>query len=112
MTKRKGLDTLQHMVDSDKPSTDVARVVIAEALVEDDSATDLSDEQVLAFSFLEAIQYKIKSPFLGYFLTQFKHNRKSLNRKSRKEMVDMFKSIKEEGKGRWDMLTDRLGMMQ
>jgi hypothetical protein len=61
-------------------------------------------------SILMAIQEKINSKFIGVLLKSFTDLRKSKGRKSRKELVDMFKSLREEQEGYRQQFRDLLGV--
>jgi len=102
--------TFEEMLKRDKASADVARIVLAEKMIEFSDATDLSEEQVISLTGLEAINSLLKSEFLEIAIDRFKKNRKSLNRKDRKEFVDMFKHIAEEEKSRLGKVRDLLGL--
>ena len=103
------LQEIQDMLKRDKASADYARIRLALALIDNDSATDLSAKQIVALTVLEAIQSRIKTKFLGVVIDRFKHNRKSLNRKDRKEFVEMFKSIADEEKKLTDKMKGLIG---
>ena len=103
-------DTFQEMLKRDKASADVARIVIAEKMIEFSDATDLTEKQVVSLTILEAINELLGSKFLGVVIDRFKKNRKSLKRRDRKEFVEMFKHIAEEEKTRLEKVRDMLGV--
>jgi len=102
--------TFQDMMKRDKASADVARIVIAEKMIEFSDATDLTEKQVISLTILEAINAMLKSKFLKVVIDRFKKNRKSLKRRDRKEFVEMFKHIAEEEKTRLEKVRDMLGV--
>lgn len=102
--------TLEDMLKRDKASADVARIVIAEKMIEFSDATDLTEKQVISLTILESINALLESKFLETVIDRFKKNRKSLKRRDRKEFVEMFKHIAEEEKTRLDKVRDMLGV--
>ena len=102
--------TFEEMLKRDKASADVARIVIAEKMIEFSDATDLTEKQVVSLTILESINALLNSKFLGVLIDRFKKNRKSLKRRDRKEFVDMFKHIAEEEKTRLEKVRDMLGV--
>lgn len=107
---KKAKSTFQDMLKRDKASADVARIVIAEKMIEDSDATDLTEKQVISLTILESINALLKSKFLETVIVRFKKNRKSLKRRDRKEFVEMFKHIAEEEKTRLEKVRDMLGV--
>jgi len=102
--------TFEDMLKRDKASADVARIVIAEKMIEFSDATDLTERQVVSLTILESINALLKSEFLTVLIDRFKKNRKSLKRRDRKEFVEMFKHIAEEEKTRLEKVRDMLGV--
>lgn len=102
--------TFQEMLKRDKASADVARIVIAEKMIEFSDATDLTEKQVVSLTILESINSLLGSKFLRVLIDRFKKNRKSLKRRDRKEFVEMFKHIAEEEKTRLEKVRDMLGV--
>ena len=102
--------TFEDMLKRDKASADVARIVIAEKMIEYSDATDLTEKQVISLTILESINELLGSKFLATVIDRFKKNRKSLKRRDRKEFVEMFKHIAEEEKTRLEKVRDMLGV--
>ena len=102
-------DTFQEMIKRDKASADIARIVIAEKMIAESDATDLTEKQVISLTILEGINALLKSKFLDVVISRFKRNRKSLKRKDRKEYVEMFKTIAQEEKTNLQKVRDMLG---
>lgn len=104
------MKTFEGMIKRDKASADIARIVIAKKMIEFSDATDLTEKQVVCLTILEAINHMLNSKFLSKLIVCFKHNRKSLKRKDRKEFVEMFKTIGEEEKSKFEKVRDMLGI--
>lgn len=100
----------EEMLSLDKKSADISRIIISDKMTKEDWATDLSPKQALCLTVLEAIQLHLKSPVLNVFIEKYKIGRKSVGRKSRKEMVEMFKSLQEQEKQQFERFRDLMGV--
>ena len=101
--------TFDDLMARDKEATDVAKVTLAKAMILLAPASDFTSKQVIFLTILEAIQQKISSDFIGNFVNFFKNNRKSLNRKDRKEFQEMFKSLEQQDKTKMEKIKQLFG---
>lgn len=99
---------IQTLIGRDKEASEIAKVVLVHALIMRDAATDLSESHIAHMSILTAINDRIDSTFITSFLTAFVLYRKSLGRKSRKEFVEMFKSLRDEDESRMGRVKELL----
>ena len=102
--------TMADMLKNDKAASDVAKVAIVEHLTKEDLATDVDDRKAMALAILGAINSRIHSKFLYALMEHYTRIRKSVGRKDRKELVEMFKAMAEEPKKFDERVRDLLGV--
>jgi rubrerythrin len=102
--------TVAQMVKDDRKAWEIATVIFAYQMTKEDDATDLTEIQTIALAVLKSINFKLNSPFLKEFIKAVIRFRKSLSRKSRKEIVEMFKTIESDEKGKIDKFKSMFGM--
>jgi len=101
--------TFDDLMAREKEASDVAKITLAKAMILLAPASDFTSKQVIYLTILEAIQKKIESKFLENFVNYFKNNRKSLNRKDRKEFQEMFKSLEQQEKSKMEKIKQLFG---
>lgn len=103
-------DTLETVLAIDRKASELAKIILVKKGTDKDHLTDLSKDEIAYLSVLSAIQQKIKSTFLESLIDNFIVYRKSHKRKSKKELVEMFKALKEEEPNRFQQFRDLLGV--
>lgn len=101
---------LEKILASERKASELAKIIMVKKGTENDDLSDLNKEEIAHLTILSAVQSKINSNFLGEFIDKFLRYRKSLSRKSKKELVDMFKSLKDEEPSRVQQFRDLLGV--
>jgi len=105
------VDGLLKYLEKDLEATDASKLRITEKMTDLDYFSDMSQKQIVGVAGLTALNKIVKSKILESFLEVWIIARKSKSRKSRKEGVEMFKSLREQEQSRMDIMRDKLGSL-
>jgi len=119
MVKRKRDELSPNLIDAVNPVDDllskdleasqVAQLAIAKVFTQKDFFSDMTEEQIIAYSVLVGLNEELESGVLGDFLKIWIIARKSKNRKSRKEAENLFRYLGEKIERARDILKERFG---
>jgi len=103
-----GEDSVLDLMSKDIKANDASKAKMTQVMTEKDYFTDLDDTLVLGIAGLLSLNRILDSRVLDEFIIQFIKSRKSRKGgRSRKDLVEMFKSLREETEGRFRAFQDK-----
>ena len=103
------VNPVDDLLSKDLEASQVAQLAIAKVFTQKDFFSDMTEEQIIAYSVLVGLNEELESVVLGDFLKIWIIARKSKNRKSRKEAENLFRYLGEKIERARDILKERFG---
>ena len=103
------VNPVDELLSKDLEASQVAQLAIAKVFTQKDFFSDMTEEQIIAYSVLVGLNEELESRVLGDFLKIWIIARKSKNRKSRKEAENLFRYLGEKIERARDILKERFG---
>lgn len=105
-------DRVTELLEKDIKASEASKAIMTEVMTQKDFFSDLDDSHVLGVAGLLALNTTLESKIINEFILKFLIARKSRKGgRSRKDIVEMFKSLREEVESRFKMMREKFGGM-